>query len=257
MSGSSAARSTARRLPARIASQFARAEELDPRVNAFTHLYSAQGEAIRRTGSLAGADSKSVQMQRRNRTRAHRLARWTGSASVSKTCSQRQMRRQPPAHPELCEVSMERGVAVPRKGSEPSADRHLRRVPLSVRCDGCAETPKRRRSPDRQDQHGRVRHGVSLLPSSFDQPKMRCELSVRGHPSQLRQRTFRFRARRQPCRTFWSRCLAVITRRRAESSRREFGRQCGGGGLRSLRCVRFAFRRSPSVVVSHSARSYC
>lgn len=131
MSGSSAARLTARRLPARIARQFARAEELNPRVNAFTHLYSAQGEAIRRAGSLAGADSKSVQMQRRNRIRAHRLARWTGSASVSKTCSRLQMRRQRLALPGLCEVSIQCGVGVPLS-SEPNADRHLR-----IRC--CAE----------------------------------------------------------------------------------------------------------------------
>ena len=81
-------------------------------MNAFTHLYSAQGEAIRRAGSLAQADSKSVQMQRRNGIRAHRLARWTGSASVSKTCSRRQMRRQRLAHPELCEVSIEHGAVV-------------------------------------------------------------------------------------------------------------------------------------------------
>lgn len=112
MSGSSAARSTARRLPARIASQFARAEELNPRMNAFTHLYSASGEAIRRAGSLAGADSKSVQMQRRNSFQARKAAHWTGSASASKTCSRPQMRRQQLALPELCEVSMDREAAV-------------------------------------------------------------------------------------------------------------------------------------------------
>ncbi|GAA5991362.1 hypothetical protein JCM10908_003277 [Rhodotorula pacifica] len=42
---SSAARSAARQVPARIASQIARAQELNARLNAFTHLYSAQDVA--------------------------------------------------------------------------------------------------------------------------------------------------------------------------------------------------------------------
>lgn len=86
---------------------------------------------------------------------------------------------------------------------------------------------------------------MRLIPSSHERRKMHCKLTNLGHPSQVRQRPFRFGTSHQPCRTFRSRRLAVITRRQAESSGREFGWQCGGRGLRSLRRVRFGFRHFP------------
>lgn len=56
MSGTGAA--VVRRLPSRLADQLARAQELNPQINAFTHLYPARGEFLSAGGVSRKLDQR-------------------------------------------------------------------------------------------------------------------------------------------------------------------------------------------------------